>query len=224
MQWSSSVFQICKDKDRLGLFMNKRKEPMGHMVGGLNLDTNLIVMIQSEMVGSWTHLTRGVMIMGSILVLVKRNNIIITITIHIGGVRRNNCHRSSRKKMPPTFDGEMKKTQDANAWFLGMNKLFWLHGYSENMEAMIATFSLKEKTYIWWEYVKNFIGIWEEELTWSEFERLFRKNYLSERYYDDMTQELYELKMGSMTNEEYTSIFLDLLRYLPYIKEEKEIF
>jgi len=27
--------------------------------------------------------------------------------------------------------------------------------------------------------------------------------------------------MGSMTDEEYTSIFLELLRYVPYHKEEK---
>ena len=28
--------------------------------------------------------------------------------------------------------------------------------------------------------------------------------------------------MGSMTNEEYASRFLELLRYMPYLKEEKE--
>jgi len=32
---------------------------------------------------------------------------------------------------------------------------------------------------------------------------------------------LYELKMGSVTDEEYTSRFLELLRYVPYLKEEK---
>lgn len=59
-------------------------------------------------------------------------------------------------------------------------------------------------------------------MTWSEFERLFRKKYLSERYYDDKSKEFYELNMGSMTNEEYSRIFLELLRYVPYIKEKKE--
>ena len=34
-------------------------------------------------------------------------------------------------------------------------------------------------------------------------------------------QEFYELKMGSMTNEEYTTKFLELLRYVPYLKDEK---
>lgn len=64
-------------------------------------------------------------------------------------------------------------------------------------------------------------GIQEEELTWSEFERLFRKRYLSERYYDDKEKEFYEIKMGSMTGEEYTSNFLEMLRSVPYLKEEK---
>ena len=58
-------------------------------------------------------------------------------------------------------------------------------------------------------------------MTWSEFKRIFRKKYISERYYDDKEKEFYELKMGSMTNEEYTRKFLELLRYVPYLKEEK---
>jgi len=55
--------------------------------------------------------------------------------------------------------------------------------------------------------VKNVRCIHEEELNWSEFERLFKKKYLLERYLDDRAKEFYELKMGSMTNEEYTSCY-----------------
>ena len=68
---------------------------------------------------------------------------------------------------------------------LGMRKLFRLHDYSENMKSRVATFSLKGKADIWWEYVKNFKGIHEEDMTWSEFERRFKKKYLSKRYFDD---------------------------------------
>jgi len=46
------------------------------------------------------------------------------------------------------FFGEMKKSQDAEAWLLGMRKFFWLHDYSKNMKARVATFSLKGKEYI----------------------------------------------------------------------------
>ena len=90
------------------------------------------------------------------------------------------------------------------------------------MKARIATFRLKGKENIWWEDVKNFKGIHEEDLTWSEFEQLFKKKYLSERYFDDKEKEFYELKMGSMTDDEYTSDFLEFLRYVPYLKEEKD--
>ena len=103
-----------------------------------------------------------------------------------------------------------------------MKTFFRLHEYSENKRAKIATFSITGKANIWWEDVNNVKGIREEKLTWSEFKILFRKKYLSERYYDDRENEFYELKMGSMTDEEYTSRFLELLRYVPYLKEEKE--
>lgn len=115
----------------------------------------------------------------------------------------------------------MKKSKDVEAWLLGVNKFCKLHDYLVNMKAKKTTFNIKGKENIWWEDVKNVRGIHEEDLTWSEFERLFRKKYLLERYYDDREKEPYELKMGSMTDEEYTSILLELLRCVPYLKEEK---
>ena len=60
-----------------------------------------------------------------------------------------------------------------------------------------------------------------EELSSHEFKRLFRKKYLSEKYYDSKSKEFYELKIESMKYEEYTTKFLKLLRYVPYIKVEK---
>jgi len=89
------------------------------------------------------------------------------------------------------------------------------------MKAKIATFNLKGKVDIWWEGVKNVMVIQEEELLWDEIERLFKKKYLSKRYYDDKDKKIYELQMGSMTNDAYTSKFVELLRYVPYLKDEK---
>lgn len=44
---------------------------------------------------------------------------------------------------------------------------------------------------------------------------------MSERYYDNKAKEFYELKIGSMIDEEYMTKFLELLRYVSYIKDEK---
>jgi len=87
-----------------------------------------------------------------------------------------------KKENPPTFDGEMKKPQDVEAWLLGMRKFSTLHDYSENI---VPTLNIKGKAEIWWEYVKNVRCIHEEDFTWSQFHHLFKKKYMSERYFDD---------------------------------------
>lgn len=103
-----------------------------------------------------------------------------------------------------------------------MKKFFRLHGYLDNMKAKIDAFSLKRLEDIQWKYVNHVRGIIEEELCWDEFERLLNKKYLYEIYYDGRVKEFYELGMGSMIYNEYTSIFLDFFGYAPYLKEEKE--
>jgi hypothetical protein len=44
---------------------------------------------------------------------------------------------------------------------------------------------------------------------------------LSERYFDEKAKEFYELKLEQLTMQEYVNKFIDLLRYVPYIKAEK---
>jgi hypothetical protein len=85
----------------------------------------------------------------------------------------------------------------------------------------VATFNLNGKDSIWWEDLKNMKGVCEEDLSSKQFEKYFQKKYLSERYFDEKDKEFYELKLGKLTIEEYVNKFLDLLRYVPYIKAEK---
>jgi hypothetical protein len=44
---------------------------------------------------------------------------------------------------------------------------------------------------------------------------------MSEKYMDGKTKGLYELRLGQLTINEYVNKFLELLRYVPYIKDEK---
>ena len=39
---------------------------------------------------------------------------------------------------------------------------------------------------------------------------------------DGKTKEFYELRLGQLTIDEFVNKFLELLRYVPYIKDEKE--
>jgi hypothetical protein len=126
-----------------------------------------------------------------------------------------------KKSKPPTFNGEIKKGEEAKFWILGLKKYFKVHDYFENLKARIAIFNLNGKASIWWEDLRNVKGVHEKEFSWKQFDKYFKKKYLSEKYFDGKTKKLYELKLGQLTIDEYINKFLKLMRYVPYIKDEK---
>ena len=60
-----------------------------------------------------------------------------------------------KKVRPPTFKGEIKNGQEAEAWLLGMRKYFQVQDYSGNMKARVAIFNLTGRSSIWWEHFKK---------------------------------------------------------------------
>jgi hypothetical protein len=138
-------------------------------------------------------------------------------------------HRMSRvdelkgemnKIKPPTFDGEHKKDEDVETWMLGMRKYFQLHKYSSHAKGRIVIYQLKGKASMWWDHLVQVQHISEKNVTWKKFKNNFEKKYLTKRYYDKKMKEFFELKLGSMTIDEYERIFLELLKYVSFIKDE----
>jgi hypothetical protein len=124
------------------------------------------------------------------------------------------------KIKPPMFDGEHKKEEDVETWLLGMRKYFQLQNYSAHAEGRIVMYQLKGKASMWWDQFVQVQHIREKDITWKEFKRYFEKKYLTKRYYDRKMKEFFELKLGSMTIDEYERSFLELLKYVPFIKDE----
>ena len=58
-------------------------------------------------------------------------------------------------------------------------------------------------------------------MEWSAFKKYFKKEYLSEIYYERKTKEFYELRLGQMAMDDLINKFVALLRFVPYIWEEK---
>jgi hypothetical protein len=73
------------------------------------------------------------------------------------------------------------------------------------------------KASIWWEDLRNVKGIHEKDFSWKQFEKYFKKKYLLEKYFDGKSKE----NLGQLTIDEYINKFLELMRYVPYIKDEK---
>jgi hypothetical protein len=73
---------------------------------------------------------------------------------------------------------------------------------------------------MWWDQIVQVKNIDEKRITWRKFKKYFQKKYLSKNYYDKKMTEFIELKIRSMTMDEYERIFLALLRYVDFIKDE----
>ena len=58
-------------------------------------------------------------------------------------------------------------------------------------------------------------------MAWKQFKKYFKQKYLSDRYYDDKIKEFHEMKLGQLTMEEYANKFLELLRYVRNIRDDK---
>jgi hypothetical protein len=74
---------------------------------------------------------------------------------------------------------------------------------------------------MWWDQYVQVQHIDEKKVTWTEFKRYFQKKYLTKRYYDRKMKEFFKLKLGNMTIDEYKTISLEMLKYVPFIKDEQ---
>ena len=50
----------------------------------------------------------------------------------------------------PTFNGEVKKGEEVEAWLSGMRKYFQIYNYSDKLKAKVAIYNLTGKANIWW--------------------------------------------------------------------------
>jgi hypothetical protein len=83
-----------------------------------------------------------------------------------------------------TFDGESRIGEEAEAWLLDIKKYFQIYNYSNNMKVRMSIYNLKGKAIIWWQDLKLAKGLKEKQMEWYDFKKYFKKQYLSESYYE----------------------------------------
>ena len=121
----------------------------------------------------------------------------------------------------PTYEGEVNTREKAEEWLLRMSKYFQVHNYSSEMKAHVSIYNLNGKATRGWRDLKHTKKDELREISWDTFRNFFQEKYMSESFFDRKVKEFHKLHMGSMTMDVFTNRFLDLLHYVPYIKEEK---
>ena len=87
---------------------------------------------------------------------------------------RNSSHDDFKKARPPTFNGEVKSSQEAEAWLLGMKKYFQVQDYIGNMKARVSIFILNGRPSIWWEHLMKVNKTNDIKIVWKKFNKYFK--------------------------------------------------
>jgi hypothetical protein len=74
---------------------------------------------------------------------------------------------------------------------------------------------------MWWDQLKQAKHLDEKRISWRKFKGYCKEKLFSENYYERKMKYLFELKLGSMTMDEYEKMFFKLLKYVDLIKDEK---
>ena len=82
---------------------------------------------------------------------------------------RNSSRDEFKKAKPSTFNGEIKTSQEAKAWLLGIKKYFQFQDYSRNMRERVSIFNLNGRASIWWENLRQVKKINDINLVWKYF-------------------------------------------------------
>ena len=83
----------------------------------------------------------------------------------------------------------------------------------------MAIFQLSGKVALWWQEEKSVDNIHSKKLIWKIFLKMFKKKYMSERYYDEKAKEFNDPRLGQFTMEEFVTKFVNLQYYVPYLKD-----
>jgi hypothetical protein len=86
-----------------------------------------------------------------------------------------------------------------------------LHDYPSRVEAIISTYHLQAKVSMWWDQLKKSKNLDEKGISWRKFKGYFQEKYLSENYYERNMKEFFELKLRTMTMDEYEKLFFDIV-------------
>jgi hypothetical protein len=78
-----------------------------------------------------------------------------------------------RNLKPPSFEGEIKREDDVEAWLFGLKRYFQFHNYSSNLEDRISTHHLHRKVAIWWDQLRQVEHVNESSITWKKFKKYF---------------------------------------------------
>ncbi|XP_028068902.1 uncharacterized protein LOC114271486 [Camellia sinensis] len=113
---------------------------------------------------------------------------------------------------PPSFKGGIEPIK-AEAWVLGVEKLFEVFPCIEAQKVQLAAYTLEDEARRWWMLTRTI----HPGLAWDRFLELFYDKYIPQSVRDKKVIEFETLRQGNKTVAEYEAQFAELARFAPHM-------
>ncbi|XP_028063891.1 uncharacterized protein LOC114267097 [Camellia sinensis] len=117
-----------------------------------------------------------------------------------------------KKMKPPQFHEGLDPLK-AEAWVLGIEKLFEVFPCQETQKVLPVTFTLENEARRWWMLIREN----NKDIGWARFLEIFYDKYFPQCVRDRKVLEFMELKKNSMIVAEYEAKFTELARFAPHM-------
>ncbi|XP_057247452.1 uncharacterized protein LOC104882935 [Beta vulgaris subsp. vulgaris] len=114
---------------------------------------------------------------------------------------------------PPVYDGKEDPASIEN-WIREFDKLFTAVRCDDELKINNATYYLREEADLWWSQRKESLAT-QEDFGWEQFKEALRTKFYPPHLRKKKCLEFTNLRMGTMTVNEYYSKFIELMRFAP---------
>ncbi|XP_028121010.1 uncharacterized protein LOC114318341 [Camellia sinensis] len=120
--------------------------------------------------------------------------------------------REFKKMKPPVFHGGIEPLK-AEAWVLGIEKLFKVFLCTDAQRIQLAAFTLEDDARCWWMLVRDE----NKDVAWACFLEIFTRNTSRNVYGDRKVSEFMELKQGNKSVAKYETQLTELAHFTPHM-------
>ncbi|XP_028091544.1 uncharacterized protein LOC114291857 [Camellia sinensis] len=113
---------------------------------------------------------------------------------------------------PPSFKGGIEQMK-AEAWVLGIEKLFEVFPCTQVQKVQLAASTLEDEARRWWMLTRTV----HQGLTWDRFLEPFYDKYFPQSMRGKKVTEFETLRQGNKTVAEYEAQFAELAQFAPHM-------
>ena len=103
-------------------------------------------------------------------------------------------------------------------WLEGNERVYQVMKCTDEQMVTFSAFLLRDRALEWWRAVQRRCP---EGVSWAQFKEEFTDKFVPTSYRDAKAEEFFRLEQGTLSVTEYERSFSELIRYVPFIRDDE---